>query len=184
MRYSCLGLLVASLLVPPTLSYGQDCYLGVYADAEGSMTIRLLTPLDSFDFYVVAHVEDDVQSFSYGIESSELGLRLFVTQSWWGPQGLGPYPPSLGGETVELGGCTSGYGGEPVLVARYEALSTDDMDPTTLCVVPDAAVDPDHPVYESCEGVSSPCAVGPCLYIMNGLPTGSTSWGAVKSLYH
>jgi hypothetical protein len=182
MRRSILTALVP-LLLAATPGFGQDCHLGVYADPQGMVTYKPVLAGDLIDFYVVARLDDSVQSFSYRLAGAELGVEMFLVGGWWGPQGLGPHLPALEGETVNLGECVAESGGEAVLVARYRALSTSGYSGGDLCAEPYSGVDPDHVVYESCDGVSHSCDTGPCLYIEEVLPTGSSSWGAVKSLY-
>jgi hypothetical protein len=175
---------VLPLLLVPTPAHGQDCYVGVYADPQGTISLLTTRELTPFKLYVVARLEDDVQSFSYRLSGSQLGVSLFLTGSCWGPQCLGSHLPSPDGETIDLGECVSGQGGEAVVVARYSALTSADFVFDELCAEPYSEVNPDHVVYESCDGTWHSCETGPCLYLtLEEVPSGATSWGAVKSLY-
>ena len=182
MRRSIVTALVL-LLLAASPGFGQDCHLGVYADPQGTVTLLYVVPPVFIEFYVVARLDDSVQSFSYRLAGAEIGVEMFLVGGWWGPQGLGPHLPALEGETVNLGECVAASGGEAVVVARYEAVCTAGYTGGDLCAEPYPEVDPEHVVYESCDGVSHSCDTGPCLYIEEVLPTGSRSWGAVKSLY-
>ncbi len=163
----------------------QTCTVGVFADANG--TSNLIQPVEgqTFDFYVVLFVEDVANAVSYRLVApGTANGDLFILSTAWGPTGSGINIATANGENVGLGECAIGFNGLPIVVAKYTALAAVGAAPGTISVTGNADEDPNFPVYNSCQGVKSPCGIGQTLTVEGPVATESTSFGAVKNLYH
>jgi hypothetical protein len=157
----------------------QQCTVGVYADAAGSD--NFFTPIQgqSFNMYVVLHVEDLVDGVGpYDLDIPGLNVELFQFGQGYGPSssGISINDPG-GGYNVGLGECAIGFGGLPVLVeTRTLFFPFHPQGQRTISIVGD-------PDYSTCPGVVKNCDVGPGLFLDSVVGTTAESWGAVKSLY-
>lgn len=159
----------------------QTCTVGVYADATGSS--NLIQPVEGvpYDFYVVLFTEDLANAVSYKLVAP---AGLIVIGQAYGPAGSGINIPTPNGDNVGLGECAVGFGGLPVVVTRYTALPLAGDAPGSISVIGNADEDAQFPVYSSCQGVLNTCESGASLTVEGPVATDSTSFGAVKHLYH
>lgn len=160
------------------------CSVGAYADTQG--TVNLFQPVvgTNFDVYVVLFTENLANAVAYTLDVPGLNSDIFQMGVAYGPTGTGINITTANGNNVGLGDCAVGFGGLPVVVARYTFLIPFDGAPTrTMAVAGNCDEDCNFPVYSDCLGNLSPCDVGPALQVEGPVATESASFGAVKSLF-
>lgn len=195
-RTMALGLALTLTLVAGTALAQPACYVGVYANADGTGGLFKPTELQPFEFYVVAFVEDLINAAAYEISMPDLfdpvgnpTGQMFLANAQYGPAGTGieiaPSLPADANETVGLGECAIGLGGNAVVVAKYTAFVTRDFAGGSICVGPHGTEyqDPNKILLNNCIDVLMDCDLGPCLLLETPIATESESFGAVKALY-
>lgn len=154
------------------------------------------TEVQAFDVYVVAFTEDVINAAAYQISFPDLFSpsnptgTFFVTGGAYGPSGNGlEVPPNLNvgdtNETVGLGECAVGFGGLPIVVARYSCLVTGTNPGGQICLGQhdDLFTEVGKAQVNNCTGILKACDLGPCLTVEPPIATESVSFGAVKALY-
>lgn len=159
----------------------QTCTVGVYADANGSSTLVQPVADTTYDFYVVLFTEDLANAVSYQLVAP---AGTLILGSAFGPTGAGLNIGTANGENVGLGECAVGFNGLPIVVTRYTALALAGQAPGTISVTGNADENGQFPVYSTCQGVLNVCETGASLTVEGPVATESTSFGAVKNLYH
>jgi hypothetical protein len=188
--------LTLTLVASTALAQIPACSIGVYADPAGTVGLFQPTEVQAFDVYVVAFTEDVINAAAYQITFPDLfsptGNPLgtfFVSGVEYGPQGNGlEVPPTLPddtNETVGLGECAVGFGGNPIVVAKYLCIVTRDNAGGEICLGQhdDLFTEPGKAQVNNCTGILKACDLGPCLTVEPPVATESVSFGAVKALY-
>lgn len=195
-RTMALALALSLTLVAGTALAQPACSIGVYADPAGTVGLFQPTEVQAFTVYVVAFTEDVINAAAYQISFPDLFTpanplgTFFVTGAAYGPSGLGlEVPPGLSAgdtnETVGLGECAIGFGGNPVVVAAYNCIVTGTNPGGQVCLGQhdDLFSDPGKAQVNNCTGILRACDLGPCLTVEPPIATESVSFGAVKALY-
>jgi hypothetical protein len=161
-------------------TYPAQGNLGVYADPLGTTSSVRPTQGQPFDIYVVLFTEDVVDAVGYKITFPP--DYALMAQSY-GPDGSGLNIDVQGGSNVGLGTCAVGFGGLPIVAARYTLVyvgTTGGQQPMiTLEPLPREG----SLLYSTCQSVLKAPELGPSLILEDPVPTQEESWGAVKSLY-
>lgn len=186
-------LILLLLLTLSSQAWAQDCFIGVYGDAEGTQPSLFMAEfLTPYSFYVVMHLEGIVNAVAYQLEIPDLydpqdnpSGELFLVNSFYGPQESGINVVTPGGSNIGLGECAVGFGGLPVAVARYEIMVSPLFWPSgPVQLHPNVDADPTAVAYSDCNGNVLPCPGTGSLWIYPpDLAAESESWSAVKSLY-
>lgn len=158
------------------------CTVGVYANAEASSSVVTPSLNSTFDVYVVLFAESLANAVSYRLVAEGLGTDYVQVGAAYGPAGTG-INIVLNGENVGLGQCVVGYNGFPIVVTKYTFFQLNPLAQTTSIAVTGGNEDPDFPVFSDCNGMLSPCAIGPTLAVDNAVSNDENSFGAVKSLF-
>lgn len=195
-RTMALGLALSLTLVAGTALAQPACSIGAYADPAGTVGLFQPTEVQAFDVYVVAFTEDVINAAAYKISFPDLFDPLgnplgtfFVSGAAYGPSGSGlEVPPNLPGdtnETVGLGECAVGFGGFPIVVAKYTCIVTADNPGGQVCLDQHDTLftDPNKAQVNNCTGILKGCDLGPCLTVEPPIATEAVSFGAVKALY-
>jgi hypothetical protein len=178
------AVLTVTLLVTAGSAMAQ-CVIGVYADAAGTVSAIDVFQFQEFDVYVVIHNEASVEGASYALETppGTAVQQIPHGSGIYGPNGNGLSIVSPGGENVGFQSCAIGFGGQPVLVARYvsrafglQAVGGE----YRVLANPDEGA---SPVHATCNGFLLDCPNLQSLLITGVIATESKSFGAVKSLY-
>lgn len=189
MRQLCISLL--TILALASGAAAQDCVLGAYGDAAGTLSLVGYPPDGSgnleFTFHVVGFLPDNASGAAYAVSLDGLdllGSAVFVTGRSIGPSGDGLYIDEETGTNVALTECVSGWGGNPVLLESYTVLIIGyTASGGSVSVSANTNQDPQFPVYVTCSGVKKPCQPGPDFYVAEIFPVEETSFSRVKSLY-
>lgn len=169
----------------------QTCSVGVYSDADASG--NLVSPIvgEPFDVYVILLTEGLANAAGYTLVAGGSQALLPIGASY-GFEGIGINIPNdgqnpfLSGQNVGLGECAIGFGGTPLIVAKYSflALTADGQASFTVTGNPESSsLDPAFPVVSDCQGILRSCDVGPALTVELPVSSTSESFGAVKGLY-
>lgn len=161
----------------------QTCTVGAYADANGSSSIVTPAPNATFDVYVVLFAESLADAVSYRLVAPGLGTDYVQVGALYGPDGTG-INIDFNGSNVGLGGCFVGYNATPVVVAQYTFFQLNPAASTTEITISGGNENPAAPVFSNCVGGVVVCDAGPALSVDNAVATESSSFGAVKSLFH
>jgi hypothetical protein len=183
--------LFATLLVVFALAGGamaqvpqSDCFLGVFADSEG--TVNVLEPTEGvpFNIYVVMQLEGLFNAVAYDLLVPRFGEDIFLIGETFGPAARGINIPTPGGYNIGLGECAIGFGGVPILVATHTLLIPfETFGARSISVGPNKDWDQDAPIFAVCTGQVYPCTINDNLLLTSPIDTESTSFGAVKSLF-
>lgn len=178
----CLAL--AAILLP--VGAGAECRIGLYGDPDGlTQEINFGDGrLAEFSIYVLMHVEDVVDAVAYDLVVPGLGTDIFSTgDNEFGPADAGLQFETSGGESVGLGDCYPGFGGQALLVARYGMIMPIFRD-GVIRLEPngDPGNDPAAATYSNCQGDLVPCPIEQDLSLY-GVATEALSFGRVKALY-
>jgi hypothetical protein len=179
----------AMLVVMAAGSASAQCTLGVYADADGTVsTAQGFRNGDPFHVYVVLFTEGLVNAVSYNMIVPGLGVDIYnmdnpTTPTLYGPSGTGINIVG-GGNNVGLGECAVGFGGLPVLVTDYTFIIPNFALPRSISIVANPDEDPNFPVVSSCAGELYTCEGTNSLLVEGPVAVESTSFSAVKNLYH
>lgn len=185
-----MAVVFAMLVVMAAGSASAQCTLGVYADANGTMsTAQGYRNGDELHMYVVLYTEGLVNAVAYNMIVPGLGVDIFAIDTpenptLYGPSGTGINIANSGGNNVGIGECAVGFGGLPVLVTDYTFVVPNFAAPRTVSILPNTAADPNFPVVSSCAGELYPCEGTSSLLVEGPVAVESTSFGAVKNLYH
>jgi hypothetical protein len=163
-----------------SLAQSEDCVLGVYTDAAGTMSTHVPILFSFFDVYVVIHVESTVGGVAHSITWPGHIVPSVVSH---GPSGNGIMIQTPGGASIGLGECAIGFNGEPVVVTRYGAVAVAVAGPSQVQLGPNTTEDPTHPVFADCAQNLFPCFGTLALQLDGVIGNEDTSFGAVKSLY-
>lgn len=188
-RTMAVALALTLALTAGSVMAQENCVMGVYADANGTVGLFKPTELQEFNIYVVANVLDVMNAAAYGLVNPD-PANLFITGAMWGPSGSGVNVPSdpldpYGTSNIGLGECAVGFEG-PIVIATYTALVTSSFGGGDVCVVPNPfrdETDPTKAQYNTCQDILKSCDLGPCLLVEDPIGTESVSFGAVKALY-
>lgn len=162
----------------------SDCQLGVYADAEGTVSTFLPTQGQEFDVYVVMFLEGLTDAVAYDLLVPELGQEIFLIGTEWGPGGGGFNITTAGGYNVGLGECAVGLGGQPILVAKHTFIMPNETQSArTIWVAPNTDYDPNAPFFNVCTAQLFPCTISTPLLLEAPVGTEATSFGSIKALY-
>lgn len=175
---------LAALCLAPAAALAQ-CSIGVYADPAGEVTEVFDIGIgDSIPLYVLLWVEDVVDAVGYDLDIPDEQHFLYLVELGYGPEGNGINVQSPNGDNVGLGDCYPGFGGNPLLVAHYELLSTVELGEATIGLRPnpDSGGGSESPVYSNCAGDLLPCQVISELGV-RPVATEALSFGRVKALF-
>jgi hypothetical protein len=174
-------------------SASAQCVVGAYADAAGTISVTAPTQFVTFSVYVILRDNTTVEGASYTI-SFPTGIN--VVGRFMGPNGAGfefltdidpaipPLVPQWFETIVGFGECAIGFGGNDILVARYDAVALDpNLVSVEVALTPNASQNPVSVEYATCSGQIVPCDGLQNLLITHVIGTESKSFGAVKSLY-
>jgi hypothetical protein len=176
------AVLTITLLVTAGSAMAQ-CVIGIYADAAGTQSTIEPILFTEFDVYVVIRNEASVEGASYALQSPPDTQVIPHGSGVYGPDGNGLSIVSPGGENVGFQNCAIGFGGNPVLVARYVSRV---FSIAAIGGKYQVLANPDEglfPVHATCNGFLISCGNLQDLEITDVIATESKSFGAVKSLY-
>lgn len=195
-RTMALGLALSLTLVAGTaLAQTPACSIGVYADPAGTVGLFQPTEVQAFDVYVVAFTEDVINAAAYSISFPDMfsslnpGGSFFVSGTAYGPSGSGlSVPPTLPedtNETVGLGECAVGFGGLPIVVAKYTCIVTGNNPGGQISLGQHDTLYTElgKAQVNNCTEILKACDIGPSLTVEPPIATDSVSFGAVKALY-
>ena len=174
------------------LVLAQDCEVGLFRGAGAGSNVVITLPLENFEFYVLIRTENLVKAASYSLEIQNYGgVEAYISQIFPGPEGNGINIRTPNGENVGLGECAIGFGGIPVVVARYVAfllpVETSAKGPDPLSVITIGAnpdENPDQVVYLDCNNQLHTCTGGEPLFVRVGnIATETRTFGQIKALY-
>jgi hypothetical protein len=187
-----MAVVFAMLVVMAAGSASAQCTLGVYADAQGTVSTAAgfradpVNP-DPVHVYVVLFKESLVNAVSFRLVVPGLGVDIFSNTldypTLWGPSGDGLNVPGVG-NNVGLGECAVGFAGAPVLVADYTFFLPNYAPPRMISVIANPDENPDFPVVSDCAGNLSTCEGTQSLLVEGPVATESKSFGSLKSLYN
>ena len=170
-------LLGAGLVVGP--SGGQECRLALSDEANEISSHAIPLLFESFDLYVLLYAESTVAGAAYAITWPPY---VVASPVGYGPSALGISIHGPSGETVGLGECAVGFGGDPILIAHYQAFVLAWFNATYITLEPNLSEHPLSPVYADCANRILPCTeVVP--FLVGAVSAGAASFGAVKALY-
>ena len=181
-----LALFVLLVFSAGTASAQADpfCTIGVYADADGTLSTFQPVQGEPFDVYVVMFSESLVNAVALQLFVPGLGNEVVQISEDFGPGGGGLNIPTSGGFNIGLGECAVGFGGLPIRIARFGFLFPfETIGTRTINLGPNPDEDPEAPVFSDCQGRIYPCNVAQGLFLEGPVDTQSESFGAVKSLY-
>lgn len=164
-----------------SMAQSENCVLGVYTDAAGSMSTHVPILFSSFDVYVVMRVESTVGGVAH---SMQWPAHIIASVVGDGPSGFGiRIDNGMGGLSIGLGECAIGFNGEEIVVSHYSAFTVAVAGPSQVTLGPNASEDPTHPVFADCAQNLIPCFGTLALQLDGVIGTEDKSFGAVKSLY-
>ncbi len=114
-------MVVVAMLVVMAAGYAAaQCTVGVYADANGTVSSFIPTQGTNFHIYVVLFAENAVNAVAYDLDLPGLNTEIFIISQTYGPSGGRFNVSEATGNNVGLGECAIGFGGLPILVTDYE----------------------------------------------------------------
>lgn len=167
-------------LAGASMAQSENCVLGVYTDADGTMSTHVPILFSFFDVFTVIRVESTVGGVAHSMTWPGHVVPSVVSQ---GPGGTGISISGPGGYSIGLGECAIGFQGLPVVVTHYQAIAVAVAGPSQVTVGPNTDEDPMHVVFADCAQNLIPCFGTLALQLDGVIGTEDTSFGAVKSLY-
>lgn len=164
-----------------SMAQSENCVLGVYTDAAGSLSTHVPILFAPFDVYVVMRVESTVGGVAH---SMQWPAHIIASVLSDGPSGHGiRIDDGMGGLSIGLGECAIGFNGEEIVVSHYSAFTIGLAGQSQVTVGPNASENPTHPVFADCAQNLIPCFGTQALLLDSVIGTEDKSFGAVKSLY-
>lgn len=170
---------VASAQVPQS-----DCLLGVYADAEGTVSVLEPTQGVPFTVYVVMFIEGLVNAVAYDLQVPKLNEDIFLAGETYGPTARGINIFTDGSYNIGLGECAIGFNGFPLLMATHSfIMPIETFGGRSISVGPNKTWDQEAPVFAVCTSEVYRCTINDNLLLTSPVYTDSKSFGAVKNLF-
>lgn len=162
----------------------SDCMLGVYADAEGTISVLEPTQGVPFNVYVVMYIEGLVNAVAYDLQVPKLNEDIFLAGEIYGPTGRGINIFTDGGYNIGIGECAIGFNGFAVLMATHSfIIPFETTGARSISVGPNTTWDPEAPIFSVCTGQVYRCTINDNLLLTSPVETDTQSFGAVKNLF-
>lgn len=160
------------------------CDIGVFADADGTLSTFQPAQGDAFDVYVVMFAESLVNAVALQLVVPGLGTDVLQLAVTYGPNGAGLNIPTNGGYNIGLGECAVGFFGSPLAVAKFTFLFPfESFGARTVDVAPNPDENPEAPAFSDCQGRVYTCNVASGLFLEGPVSDDDRSFGGVKALY-